>query len=101
MTEGDAASWKEEFLARKITEAEKEDRELELGSFKDVKDSVKRSFSPFDGPRDALEEIRKLRMANNANIDEHIMKFKMLITQSGLPASTATMDFFRETLPVP
>ena len=38
-------------------------------------------------------------MTNNGNIDEHVTKFKMLVTRSGLSDSTAIMDFFRETLP--
>ena len=80
MTEGDAASWKEEFLARKIEEAEKNDTDLKLGTFKEVKEMIKRSFEPFDGPGDALEEMKQLRMANNSNIDEHVAKFKILPT---------------------
>ena len=101
MTEGDAASWKEEFLARKINEAEKNDTDLKLGTFKEVKETIRKSFEPFDGPGDALEEMKRLRMANNSNIDEHVAKFKMLVTQSGLSDLTAVMDFFRETLPTP
>ena len=60
MTEGDAASWKEEFLARKIEEAEKNNTNLKLGTFKEVKDMIKKSFEPFDGPGDALEEMKRL-----------------------------------------
>ena len=84
MTEGDAALWKEEFLAHKIEEAKKNDTDLKLGTFKEVKDTIKKSFKPFDGPGDALEEMKRLQMANNSNIDEHVAKFKMLVTQSGL-----------------
>ena len=42
MTEGDAASWKEEFLARKIEEAEKNDTDLKLGTFKEVKEMIRK-----------------------------------------------------------
>ena len=101
MTEGDAASWKEEFLAWKIEEAEKNDTDLKIGTFKEVKETMKQSFDPFDRPGDALEEMKCLWMANNSNIDEHVAKFKMLVTQSGLSDSMAIMDFFRETLPTP
>ena len=80
MTEGDAASWKEEFLARKIEEAEKNDTDLKLGTFKEVKEMIKKLFEPFNGPGDALEEMKQLRMANNSNIDKHVAKFKMLVT---------------------
>ena len=101
MMEGDAASWKEEFLACKIDEAEKNDTDLKLGTFKEVKETIKKSFKPFDGPGDALEEMKRLWMANNSNIDKHVAKFKMLVTRSGLSDSTAVMDFFQETLPTP
>ena len=101
MTEGDAASWKEEFLARKIEEAKKNNTDLKLGTFKEVKETIKKLFEPFDRPGDTLEEMKWLRMANNSNIDEHVAKFKMLVTRSGLSDSTAIMDFFRETLPTP
>ena len=101
MTEGDAASWKEEFLARKIDEAEKNDTDLKLETFKEVKETIKKSFELFDGAGDALEEMKCLRMANNSNIDEHVAKFKMLVTRSGLSDLTAVMDFFREMLPTP
>ena len=40
-------------------------------------------------------------MANNGNIDKHVAKFKMLVTQSGLATSAAVMDLFREMLPTP
>ena len=40
-------------------------------------------------------------MASNSNIDEHVTKFKMLVTQSGLATSVAVMDLFRKTLPTP
>ena len=101
MTEGDAALWKEEFLAWKIKEAEKNNTDLKLGTFKEVKEMIKKLFEPFDGPGDALEEMKCLKMANNSNIDKHVAKFKILVTWSGLSDSTAIMDFFREILPTP
>ena len=58
MTEGDTASWKEEFLAQKIEEAEKNDTDLKLGTFKEVKEMIKKSFEPFDGLGNALEEMK-------------------------------------------
>ena len=76
MTEGDAASWKEKFLARKIEEAKKNDTDLKLGTFKEVKETIKKSFKPFDGPGDTLEEMKQLWMPNNSNIDEHVANLK-------------------------
>ena len=101
MTEGDTMSWKEEFLVWKIHEADKADKDLALRSYKKVQDAIKKLFEPFDGPGDALEEMKNLQMANNGNIDKHIAKFKILVTQSGLATSVAVMDLFRETLPTP
>ena len=63
-----------------IEEVDKANKDLTLRSYKDVWDAIKKSFEPFDGPGDALEEIKNLRMANNGNINEHVAKFKMLIT---------------------
>ena len=60
---------------------------------------IKKLFELFDGPGDALEEMKQLQMTNNSNIDKHVAKFKMLVTRSGLSDSMAVMDFFRETLP--
>ena len=60
MTERDAASWKEEFLVQKIDEADKADKDLALGSYKEVQDAIKKSSEPFDGPGDALEEMKNL-----------------------------------------
>ena len=40
-------------------------------------------------------------MANNSNIDKHVAKFKMLVTWSGLAASAAVMDLFREMISTP
>ena len=101
MTEEDTASWKEESLTQKIDEADKADKDLALGSYKEVQDAIKKSFEPFDRPGDALEEMKNLQMANNGNIDKHVAKFKMLVTQSGLATSAAVMDLFREMLPTP
>ena len=62
---------------------------------------VKKSFEPFDGPGDALGKMKTLRIASNSNINEHVAKFRMLVTKSGLMASAAVMDLFQETLPTP
>ena len=56
-----------------------------LSSFN--KDAIKKSFKPFDGPGDTLEEIKNLRTANNGNINEHIAKFKKLIWISCISGS--------------
>ena len=45
--------------------------------------------------------MKTLRMGNNS-IEEHIAKFKMLVTKSGIQSnSPAVIDYFRETLQIP
>ena len=101
MTKGGTASWKEEFLACKTDECNKANKDLTLRSYKEVQDAIKKIFKPFDGPGDALEEMKSLWMASNGNIDEYVSKFKMLVIQSRLAASVAIMDLFWETLLTP
>jgi len=102
MTEGDAKAWKEEFLTRKIKEAisaNKDISDLSLGSWIDFDHAIAESFRPFDAPGDALSEMRNLKMGHDASIDEHVAKFKILVSQTELGDSAALADFFRETLP--
>ena len=40
-------------------------------------------------------------MASNGNIDEHVAKFRILVTKSRLMALVAIMDLFQETLLTP
>jgi hypothetical protein len=102
MTEGDAKAWKEEFLTRKIKEAivaNKDISDLSLGTWADFDHALAESFRPFDAPGDALSEMRNLKMGHDASIDEHVAKFKILVSQTELGDSAALADFFRETLP--
>jgi hypothetical protein len=100
MNEGAAALWKEGFLTKVFKDAEKNDAEPNLGTFSAFKKAVEESFSPYDEPGDALDEMREMRMTTQSSIDEHIAKFKILVTQSGLDRdeSPAVMDMFLETL---
>jgi hypothetical protein len=96
MNEGDAASWKEQILEEAMALPS-----LDLGTWKQFKDNLEEAFKPYDAPGDALEEMKTLRMGNNS-IEEHVAKFKMLVTRSGLDtASAAVIDYFRESLNIP
>jgi Ty3 transposon capsid-like protein/Zinc knuckle len=96
MNEGDAASWKEQLLEDAMALPS-----LDLGTWKEFKENLEEAFKPYDAPGDALEEMKTLRMGNNS-IEEHIAKFKMLVTRSGLDtASAAVIDYFRESLNIP
>ena len=62
-------------------------------------DSLEKSFSPYNGPGNALEEMKLLKFGNDKSIDKHVSKFKLLVAQSGLGQSTVVIDLFRETIP--
>ena len=97
MNDGDASIWKQEFISRIM----KDDRgdDISFGTYKAFMESLKKSFSPYDGPGDALDEMKQLRFTNDKSIDKHVSKFKLLVAQSGLGHSTAIINLFRETLP--
>ena len=79
----------------------KDNREddISFGAYKAFMDSLGKLFLPYDGPGNALEEIKLLRFSNDKSIYEHMSKFKLLVAQSGLGQSVAVIDLFRETLP--
>ena len=72
--------------------------DISLRSYKKFIESLEKSFSPYDAPGDALDAIKHLRMGEGS-FEEHIAKFKLLVSQSGLDKSAAVVDLFRETLP--
>ena len=102
MTEGAAGFWKEDFLTRVFEDADKNNAEPNLGTFSAFKKAVEESFSPYDAPGDAIDEMRKLRMTSQSSLDEHIARFKNLVTQSGLEAdSVLAEDLFQKSLTLP
>jgi len=96
MNEGDAAAWNEQFMEKALSTTPPN-----LGTWTQFLTDLNDAFKPYDAPGDALEEMKTLRVGNNS-IDEHIAKFKMLVTRSGLgTTSPAVIDYFRETLNIP
>ena len=95
MNEGDAASWKEQLLEDAMA--------LEtfyLGTWDQFKKDLNDAFKPYDAPGDAWEEIKSIKMGNNT-IEEHIAKFKMLVTTSDLENnSPAVVDYFHDSLSI-
>jgi hypothetical protein len=61
---------------------------------------IVKDFSPYDAPKDAIYEMKELKMGNTS-IEEHVSKFKMLVTKSKLTKNDAVVEYFRETLPIP
>jgi hypothetical protein len=79
MNKGDAASWKEQLLEEAM-----KNTLMTLGMWVLFKTNLTTTFSPYDAPGDALEEMKSLCMGNSS-IDEHIARFKMIVTRYGLP----------------
>ena len=99
MTEGDAALWKQEFISRVIRDSITAGNEITFGTYKSFIESLEKSFLPYDAPGDALYAMKHLRLGEGS-MEEHLAKFKLLMSQSGLSDSAAVADLFRETLPL-
>ena len=44
--------------------------------------------------------MKEMKMGN-ASFEEHVAKFKMLVTKLKLEKNEAVVEYFRETLPIP
>ena len=98
MTDGDAALWKQEFIGKVIRDSVARGDDISFRSYKKFIKSLEKSFAPYDVPGDALDAMKHLRMGEGS-FKEHLAKFKLLMSQSGLDESAAVVDLFRETLP--
>ena len=76
MTKGDANSWKEEFYDTAEQKAAQDGSSISLGTYKDLMDLIIKDFSPYDSPKDAIYEMKEMKMGN-ASIEEHVPKFKI------------------------
>ena len=85
MNEGDVASWKEQLLEDAMAL-----ETFDLGTWAQFKKDFNDAFKPYD----AQEEMKSIRMGNNT-IEEHIARFKMLVTTLDLDNnSPAIVDYF-------
>ena len=101
MNDGDAASWKEQFVESCIITSAANQTPLDMGTFVSFKHDLQEAFTPYDVPGDVLEKMKNLRMKGEDSIDDHVVKFKMLVTSSGLGnTSAAVIDYYRESLPL-
>ena len=81
MTEGDAANWKDQWLDELEEEATKaKSSKLNFGTYEDFLDLLKKDFAEYDAPGDALDEMKTLRYDPKTSIDNHISRFKGLLT---------------------
>ena len=93
MNKGDMASWKEQLLEDAMAL-----KTFNLGTWAQFKKDLNNAFKPYNTPGDAREEMKSIKMGNNT-IEEHIAKFKMLVTTSDLNNnSPAIVDYFRDSL---
>ena len=83
MNEGDANSWKEEFVETAEQRAAQAKTNLDLGNYDDLITEITKDFSPYDAQKDAIFAMKEMQMVNTP-IEEHVAKFKMLVTRSKL-----------------
>src|SRR5277367_811744 len=102
MTEGQAAAWADQFVEEQAKQAAATGTELDLGKFQDFKDKLNTAFAAYDSPGEALSQMKNMRMKRDNSIDEHIARFKTLLSESRIDEnSLAIIDLFRETLTIP
>ena len=100
MSEGDANSWKEEFFDTAEQVATQTNATIDLGTYAKLITDITKDFSPYDALKDAIYEMKELNMRNNTLIEEHVSKFKMLVTQLKLAKNDAVTEYFRESLSI-
>jgi hypothetical protein len=96
---GDAAVWKQQFIQTKIEESEEaKTDEPNWETYKEFVEALKKTFQPYDEPAEALEDMKKLHLGDSS-ITEHNLKFRLLVSQTGMKDSPMLMDLYWETLP--
>jgi hypothetical protein len=71
-----------------------------LGSYDNFIKEIEKDFSPYDAPKDAIYDMKEIKLGKGS-IEEHVSRFKMLVTKSRLAKNDAVVEYFRESLPVP
>ena len=99
MSDGDVNAWKEEYFeAAEQTAAQNNSAKPVLGDYDTSLKRLTDNFSPYDAPKDAIHDMKEMQM-NNTPIEEHVVKFKMLVTKLKLAKNDAVIKYFHETLP--
>ena len=99
MTKGQAEAWADQFVEEARTQHPGPN--LNLGTYKDFQKTLKATFSAYDSPGNALNEMKNLRMKYDDDIDKHITTFATLLSESHLDKKSAVIvDIFGEMLPV-
>jgi hypothetical protein len=96
--EGDTTSWKAQFVEDVLNANPADFRTWAIAKFKE---NLDKSFLPYYGPGDALEEMKSMRL-RTGSVENHVANFKLAVTRSGLDKdSAAVIDYFRESLTIP
>ena len=99
MTEGDAATWREQWLDDLDAKAKAANKtEMDFGMLAELIKLLETDFAAYDAPGD--ETMKNLRYDTKTLIEDHISKFRTLLTQSGMKESISVIDYFRQTLPI-
>ena len=98
MNDGDASLWKQEFISKVIKDSAAQGDKISFSSYNTFIESLEKLFAPYNAPGDALNAIKHLQMGEGS-LEEHLAKFKLLVSQSGLDESAGVINLFRETLP--
>ena len=101
MTEGDTATWREQWLDNLDAKAKVANKtEMDFGTFGELIKLLEKDFAAYNAPGDALENMKNLPYNPKALIEDHISRFKALLSQSGMKESISVIDYFRQTLPI-
>ena len=104
LNEGEAGAWKEQFIQEMFNETVTSGAaEMTFGTFVDFVKRLKESSEPHNNAADTLTQLRALKYKLGENINKHITKFRMSLARTKLDksdGSQATIEFFKETLPL-
>ena len=99
MNSGPAATWKYQFIDKKLKQPPPANPNDKLGQYANFRKELIDAFSMFDSVGDALDELQGLRMKIRSSIDEHIAKFKLLAAAAEINLNHAlTIELLKETL---
>ena len=100
LTEGEVASWKEQFVEQAILNCKKQGIPLDFGTFVMFETDFFEVFKPFNQTGDAWAEMKEMRFNGpTGNMDKYIACFKSLLTKTGMTDSTVIIYCLREILP--
>jgi Zinc knuckle len=61
-------------------------------------ETLKKTFQPYDKLAEALKDMKKMRLGDGS-ITEHNLRFRLLVSQTGMKDSPALTNLYREMLP--